>query len=353
MTSLRGNRRPRFRFLSLRERPGEGIRYQTRQRHLLLHHASDGTASWRCDNEERITSPHPDLLPKGEGTQTSNGRPISIRSRRALLGACTAGVLLLFTLPTHAQPTTEDAILRDIGIDQHLNEQVPLDLTFRDEAGQSVRLGQYFGQKPVILALVYYECPMLCTLTLNGLVSALKAVSFGVGNEFNVVTVSFNPAETPSLAAAKKNTYLKSYGRAGAETGWHFLTGDDASIKRLVDAVGFRYRYLPEQKQFAHAAGITVLTPSGKIARYFFGVEYAPRDLRLALVEASQEHIGSPVDRLLLYCFHYDPETGKYGAVVMNIVRLGGAVTVLVLGGALLVMWRRERGPQAPIEAPR
>jgi protein SCO1/2 len=243
----------------------------------------------------------------------------------------------------------QDAILRDIGIDQHLDEQVPLDLTFRDEAGQPVTLGQYFGSKPVILALVYYECPMLCTLTLNGLVSALRAVSFDVGNQFNVVTVSFNPAETASLAAAKKQTYLTSYGRSSADAGWHFLTGDAANIKRLVDAVGFRYRYLPERKQFAHAAGITLLTPRGKIARYFFGVEYAPRDLRLGLVEAAQEHIGSPVDQLLLYCFHYDPVTGKYGAVVMNIVRLGGALTVLVLGAALLVMWRRDRTPHAPV----
>ena len=177
----------------------------------------------------------------------------------------------------------------------------------------------------MILALVYYECPMLCTLTLNGLVSALKAVSFDVGNQFNVVTVSFKPSETPQLAAAKKQTYLKSYGRAGADAGWHFLTGDEANIKRLTEAVGFRYRWVPEQNQFAHAAGITVLTPSGKIARYFFGVEYSPRDLRLGLVEAAAEHIGSPVDQLLLYCFHYDPATGKYGAVVMNIVRLGGA----------------------------
>jgi protein SCO1/2 len=272
------------------------------------------------------------------------------------LRCCAGGLLLIlaWVLPAFAQPEqTQDAILREIGIDQHLNEQIPLDLTFRDEAGQSVQLGRYFGKKPVILALVYYQCPMLCTLTLNGLVSALKAVSFDIGNQFNVVTVSFNPAETPSLAAAKRETYLKSYGRVGADAGWHFLTGDDANIKRLVDAVGFRYRYVPEQKQFAHAAGITLLTPSGKIARYFFGVEYAPRDLRLGLVEASQERIGSPVDELLLYCFHYDPATGKYGAVVMNIVRLGGAVTVLVLGGALLVMWRRDRRPHAPVEVTR
>jgi len=276
-------------------------------------------------------------------------RPFALRlSKRALR---VASLLLLFGgTPTFAQPEqVQDAILREVGIDQHLDQQLPLDLVFRDETGQPVQLGQYFGTKPVILALVYYECPMLCTLTLNGLVSALKAVSFDVGNQFNVVTVSFKPSETPQLAASKKQTYLKSYGRAGADAGWHFLTGDEANIKRLTEAVGFRYRWVPEQNQFAHAAGITVLTPSGKLARYFFGVEYAPRDLRLALVEASQEHIGSPVDQLLLYCFHYDPATGKYGAVVMNIVRLGGALTVLILGAALFIMWRHDRGRHAPV----
>ena len=263
-----------------------------------------------------------------------------------------AGLLTAFVgaIPVHAQPEqVQNAILREIGIDQHLNQQIPLDLTFRDETGQPVQLGQYFGSKPVILALVYYECPMLCTLTLNGLVSALKAVSFDVGNQFNVVTVSFKPSETPQLAASKKQTYLKSYGRAGADAGWHFLTGDEANIKRLTEAVGFRYRWVPEQNQFAHAAGITLLTPTGKIARYFFGVEYAPRDLRLGLVEAAQEHIGSPVDQLLLYCVHYDPATGKYGAVVMNIVRLGGALTVLILGAALIIMWRWDRRDHAHV----
>jgi protein SCO1/2 len=237
----------------------------------------------------------------------------------------------------------QEAILHDVGIDQHLGQQVPLDLMFRDETGQAVRLEEYFGNKPVILALVYYECPMLCTLTLTGLVGALKAVSFDVGREFSIVTVSINPTEAPQLAAAKKAKYLKSYGRAGAEAGWHFLTGDEASIRRLADAVGFRYRYVPEQKQFAHAAGITVLTPQGLISHYFFGIEYAPRDLRLSLVEASNKRIGSPVDQLLLYCFHYDPVTGTYAATALSIVRLGGAVTVLALGTYLVAMWRRER----------
>jgi protein SCO1/2 len=281
-------------------------------------------------------------------------RFLSQRSPLVLATATSLLHLLISAIPTFAQPEqVQDAILREVGIDQHLDRQVPLDLTFRDETGQSVQLRQYFGTKPVILALVYYECPMLCTLTLNGLVSALKAVTFDAGNQFNVVTVSFKPSETPQLAASKKQTYLRSYGRAGADAGWHFLTGDDANIKRLTEAVGFRYRWVPEQNQFAHAAGITVLTPSGKIARYFFGVEYSPRDLRLGLVEAAGEHIGSPVDQLLLYCFHYDPATGKYGAVVMNIVRLGGALTVLILGGALFIMWRHDHRRHAPIAGTR
>jgi protein SCO1 len=269
--------------------------------------------------------------------------------RRGRSTALLALLLLAGAAPVRAENTTKPPVLANVGIDQHLNEQVPLDLMFRDETGQPVRLGQYFGNKPVILALVYYECPMLCTLTLNGLASAMKALTFNVGDQFNVVTVSFNPQETPALAAAKKKTYLKRYGRPGADKGWHFLTGDEASIRRLAKAVGFRYQYLPEKKQYAHAAGITLLTPQGRIARYFFGVEFSPRDLRLGLVEASNNKIGSPVDQVLLYCYHYDPATGKYGAVAMNFVRLGGGLTVLALGGFMLVMWRRDRrGHAAP-----
>ncbi len=242
-----------------------------------------------------------------------------------------------------AESTGQPPALKGVGIDQHLNEQVPLDLPFRDDTGQSVKLGDYFGKKPVILALVYYECPMLCTLTLNGLVGALKAVSFDAGKQFEVVVVSFNPEETPKLAAAKKASYLGRYARPGTEQGWHFLTGDATSIQRLTDAVGFHYRYLPKQKQYAHATGLTLLTPQGKISRYFFGVDFSPRDLRLGLVEASSNKIGTPVDQVLLYCYHYDPATGTYGAVAMNIVRLGGAVTVLLLGAFMVVFWRRER----------
>jgi protein SCO1/2 len=241
-----------------------------------------------------------------------------------------------------AESTEQPAALRGVGIDQHLNEQVPLDLSFRDDAGETVKLGDYFGKKPVILALVYYECPMLCTLTLNGLVGALKAISFDPGKQFEVVVVSFNPEETPKLAAAKKASYLGRYGRPGTEQGWHFLTGDATSIHRLAEAVGFHYRYLPEQKQYAHATGITLLTPQGKVSRYFFGVDFSPRDLRLGLVEASNDKIGNPVDQVILYCYHYDPATGTYSAVAMNIVRLGGAVTVLLLGAFMVVFWRRE-----------
>jgi protein SCO1 len=243
--------------------------------------------------------------------------------------------------------TTRPPALRDVGIDQRLDAQVPLDLVFRDESGEPVELGRYFGSKPVILSLAYYECPMLCTLVLNGMASALKVLSFDIGNQFEVVTVSFNPRDTPALAAAKKQTYLKEYGRPDAARGWHFLTGDAAAIERLTAAVGFHYTALPEQNQFAHAAGIMVLTPRGKIARYFYGVEFAPRDLRLGLIEAADNRIGSPVDQLLLFCFHYDPATGKYGALAINSVRAGGVLTVLALGTFLIVMWRRERAQQA------
>ena len=234
--------------------------------------------------------------------------------------------------------------LQDVGIDQKLDSQVPLDLAFRDEAGNAVKLESYFHRgKPVILTLVYYECPMLCTLVLNGLVSALRALSFDVGQQFEIVTVSFNPNETPQLATEKKQTYLDEYRRPGAENGWHFLTGDAAAVESLAQSVGFRYRYDPTVKQFAHAAAIMVLTPKGRVARYFYGVEYAPRDLRLGLIEAADEHIGNPVDQLLLFCFHYDPATGKYSAQILNILRVAAALTVLALVGFMLSNRRPKR----------
>ncbi len=233
--------------------------------------------------------------------------------------------------------------LDKVGIDQKLNEQLPLDVIFRDEAGQEVRLGQYFNQgKPVLISLVYYECPMLCNQVLNGLAGSLKTLSFDVGKEFEVVTVSFDARETPQLAAAKKDSYMARYGREGAAKGWHFLTGDQKSIDALTQAVGFRYAYDESQKQFAHASGIMLATPEGKLSRYFYGIEYAPKELRLSIVEASANKVGSPVDQLLLYCFHYDPSTGKYGLAIMNIVRLAGVITVVGIA-LLLVLLRQKR----------
>jgi len=223
-----------------------------------------------------------------------------------------------------------------------LGENLPLDLAFRNEAGDEVRLRDYFGQKPVVLSLNYYACPMLCTVTLNGLASALNIISMSAGQEFEVVTVSFDPKETPALAAAKKKSYLERYKRPGAADGWHFLTGDAASIGALTRAVGFRYVWDAETKQFAHPAGIVVLTPDGKIARYLYGIEYAPRDLRLAVVEASSGKVGNPVDQIILACYQYDPTTGKYGAAIMRMIRLAGALTVLGLVGFILLMLRRE-----------
>jgi len=241
--------------------------------------------------------------------------------------------------PSSAQPE----ILQQVGIDQRLNEPVPLELVFRNEAGRAVELQEYFGHKPVVLSLVYYECPMLCNLVLNGVLKALRALSFDAGDEFTVLTVSFDPRETPALAAQKKQTYMQEYRREKAEQGWHFLTGDSAAIRRLTEAVGFRYAFDPASRQFVHASGIMVITPEGRMSRYFYGVEYSPRDLRLALVEASAGRIGSPVDQVLLYCYHYDPVTGKYGMAIMNIIRLAGAATVLVLGSFMVVMFRRDR----------
>ncbi len=234
-------------------------------------------------------------------------------------------------------------VLREVRFDQRLNEQVPLDLTFRDETGKAVRLGDYFGSKPVILVLAYYRCPQLCTRVLNGLVQALMHIPFDVGKEFNVLTVSFDPREKPELAAAKKKTYLERYGRAGAGQGWHFLTGDEPAIRRLTDAVGFHYTYDAKNDQFAHASGIMVLTPAGRIARYFYDISYSPRDLRLGLIEASANRIATPGDQILLFCFHYDPLEGKYGPAIINFIRLGGVLTVLSLGTFIGIMVRQER----------
>jgi len=233
--------------------------------------------------------------------------------------------------------------LENVGIEQHLDGQVPPALTFVDDTGRTVKLGDYFGKKPLILNLVYYNCTMLCGEALAGLTGAMKMVKFDVGKEFEVVTVSFNPQETPEIAAAKKKDYLQRYGRPAAASGWHFLTGPPESINALTKAVGFQYQYDPKLHQYAHATAIMVLTPQGRISRYFYGVDFPPKDLRMGLVEASQGKIGNAVDMVLLYCYHYDPATGKYGAIVSNILRLGAGVTIVFLGALLLILFRLEK----------
>ena len=216
--------------------------------------------------------------------------------------------------------------LKNVGIEQHLDEQIPPGLEFRDETGKAVRLGDYFGQRPIILNLVYYQCPMLCGEVLSGLTATLRVLKFNVGKEFDVLTVSFDPRETPEMAAAKKADYLKRYGRPSAAAGWHFLTGPQESIDALTKAAGFQYQYDSTTGQFAHTTAIMVLTPPGKISQYYYGIEYAPKDLRLGLVQASENRIGTVVDQLLLYCYHYNPDTGKYGAVISRILRLAALV---------------------------
>jgi protein SCO1/2 len=267
-----------------------------------------------------------------------------------LLAACCsppAAVAQYAQPPVGPVPTGKSTeILKKVGIEQKLGSQIPLDLKFKDEYGQDVKLGDYFqGGKPVVLTLVYYECPMLCNQTLNGLVGALEAVTFSPGKDFQVVTVSFDPREGPELAAKKKETYLKRFGREGAANGWHFLTGDKDSIDRLAQATGFQYQWDDESKQFAHASAIMVATPEGKLSHYFYGIEYSPKDLRLALVESSEGKIGSPVDALILYCYHYDPATGKF-APVMAVLRGAGVLTVFGLVGLIFYLSRRTRRNQ-------
>jgi len=253
-----------------------------------------------------------------------------------------SALLVLLASSARAEDQRPSA-LREVGFDQKLGGALPLDAVFRDEAGRSVRLGDYFGRRPVVLNLVYYDCPMLCTVSLNGLASALDVLSFAPGREFELVTISFDPKETPALAAAKKKVYLSRYKRPGAEAGWHFLTGDREAISAVTGAVGFRYAWDEETRQFAHPAGLLVATAQGRISHYLFGIEYAPKDLRLAIVDSSQGRIGNALDQFLLYCYQYNPHTGRYSARILALVRLGGAVTVLALGGFMVAMWRRER----------
>jgi protein SCO1/2 len=279
-------------------------------------------------------------------------RPASAapRVRTVLLAALM--MLLAFGVPAtrrvfgQARPASQlPPAFRDVGIDQKLNQQIPLDIPFSDENGNTVALREFFGHgRPVVLSLVYYECPMLCTTSLNGLETSMKEMKLDLGKDYDVVTVSFDPTEKPSLAAAKKAVYVGLYGRPGAADAWHFLTGGQDSIERLTQAVGFRYHYDSNIKQFIHATGIMVLTPDGKVARYFYGIQYPAGNLRLGLVEASAGKIGNPVDAILLYCCEYDPQTGKYSLIISRALQIGALITVLSLGGLMLVMFKSTPG---------
>ena len=245
--------------------------------------------------------------------------------------------------PPRPDPNVRTGILKDVGIDQRIGEQLPLELTFHDEAGRTVRLGEFFRDRPIVLALAYYDCPMLCTQVLNGMTGSLKTMSLDAGKDFDVVVVSIDPQDSHEMAAAKKDTYVRSYGRPQSSGGWHFLTGADTSIKPLAAALGFRYAYDANLKQYAHAAAIYVVTPKGIVSRYLLGIDFAPRDLRLALVEASNDRLGTAVDQVLLLCYHYDPSTGRYSTAVLDSIRIGFVLTVGAFVTFVLVSLRRER----------
>lgn len=276
-----------------------------------------------------------------------------IRAKFVILTAAFLAALLAQASPVAARKTLPDErpgvpasqmpeALQKIGYDQRLGEKIPTGALFVDEAGNSVRLGEYFREKPVVLALAYYECPMLCDLVLQAMVGSFKALKLTPGEDFEVVVVSIDPGENAGLAAEAKKELVARYGKPETAAGWHFLTGSKTSIDKLASSVGFRYTYMGERDEYAHAAGIVVLTPEGKISRYLLGVEFAPRDLRLALVESADGKIGSVVDQVLLYCFHYDPVIGRYSAVTLNIVRLAGALTAIGLVLMVVLMLRRE-----------
>jgi protein SCO1/2 len=261
----------------------------------------------------------------------------SLLSAQGMRGPMSGGIMA--PPPVNQRPPG----LEFVGIEQHLNAEVAADLEFRDELGNPVKLGDYFHKgRPVILNLGYYQCPMLCGEVLQGLVGSLKVLTFDLGKDFEVVTVSFDPRETPDMAAEKKRAIMKRYGRAGSDQGWHFLTGKADQINALTKVVGFQYQFDTKTNQYAHATAIVLLTPDRHVAEYFYGVEFSPKDLRLGLVQASQNKIGNVADQVLLYCYHYDPRTGKYGAIVSNILRLAGVATMLILGAFAFIMFRAD-----------
>jgi len=281
------------------------------------------------------------------GNRKTEGRrqkaaALCVATVRCLVAAALLPALLAaLAAPVQAQSIQQ--VQEQVKFEQRLNQPLPLDARFKDEGGRDVALGDYFGKRPVIVALVYYECPMLCNLVLNGLLKSIRTLKFTAGKEFDIVVISFNPRETPALAARKKDNYVREYARVNADLGWHFLTGTEDSIQRVTQAAGFSYIWDAGTNQYAHASGILVATPQGKLYRYFYGIEYAPRDVRFALIEASENKLGTPVDALMLYCFHYDAATGKYGVVVHRVLRLAGITTVALIAGFVLVMLRRER----------
>lgn len=252
-------------------------------------------------------------------------------------------ILIQISLAQDGGDAAVPAALSGVTIEQRLNTQLPLDSEFHDEYGQTVRLAAYFGKRPVVLALVYYECPMLCTQILNGVVRTAKSMTLTPGKDYDVLVISFDAKETPAQAMAKKTTYMKDYGHPETAGGWHFLTGETASIERVTNAVGFRYKWDPAIATFAHASAVYVLTPEGKLSKYFYGINYSPTDMRFGLVEASHNKIGSAVDQLLLFCYHFDPHTAKYTGLAVSMVRAAAAATVLLLGGFVFIMLRREK----------
>lgn len=259
-----------------------------------------------------------------------------------LLSLMLATVVLFVTRPAHGQTLSTDQIAR-VDFEQRLGASLPLNAVFRDETGSQVTLSHYFGERPVVLAMAYYRCPNLCTVVLNGMLESLRDVRQEVGRDFDVVVVSIDPKETPSLAAEKKHTYSTRYGRPGSAKGWHFLTGNEPAIRQLADAVGFHYVYEPQSQQYAHASGIVIVTPDGKVSRYFLGIEYPPKEVRAALLQASESKIGSLTSRLLLLCFHYDPHTGRYTLIITRVLQIAGIGTALLVGGMIVWMACYER----------
>jgi protein SCO1/2 len=258
------------------------------------------------------------------------------------LSSLTLAVVLVFPAPGRAEESA-GSVVREVGFDQHLGERLPLGVRFRDDSGRDLTLGELFGQRPVILAPVYYRCPMLCNQVLNGLTRSLKPLALDSGKDFDVIVMSIDPGETPELAAKKKANYLERYDRPGTESGWHFLTGDQPAITELTRAIGFRYTYNPQTKLYAHAAGVVVATPDGRVARYFYGLDYPAKELQAELERARAGRVGSPIGRLLLLCYDYDAARGTYTLSILRLTRVLGTATVVALGGFLFVMLRRER----------